>query len=431
MLQPRTRRTATLAVALTLVGTLAGVVPVGGWDVAAAETIVKPIVFPVDGPVTYTDTFGAPRVGHTHEGQDLMGAKMLPELAAVDGKVTRLTFDNATGNSVVITGADGWTYHYIHVNNDTPGTDDGRATRDQAFPPDILLGSTVTRGQVVAYLGDSGNAESSGSHLHFEIRRPPVPGTYTGVAINPFESLQQATVWSAGGRWELQANPAPGAPLEQFAYGKLPGDRALLCDWDGDGVDEPVIYRAGRWHLRSGNVIGATARTITFGTAQDTPLCGEVDGDPGDEPILFDSGTWTVRSSFEDDAPVVWTVRYGRLPGDQPVLGDWDGNGRDDLAVFRGAGTWYLRSTGGVAGATFTTLRYGVLAGDRPIAGDWDGNGKTDPGIYRGNRFYLKGSLTEGTASKITFSGAGAQPLVGSWRGLVKPGIGIFRPRTA
>src|SRR5687767_15706545 len=106
----------------------------------AAAAVVKAIVFPVDGTVTYSDTFGAPRSGHTHEGQDLMGTKMLPLVAAVDGVVHRVQFANATGNSVTIKAADGWTYHYIHVNNDTPGTDDGKATRRQAFPVNIVAG---------------------------------------------------------------------------------------------------------------------------------------------------------------------------------------------------------------------------------------------------------------------------------------------------
>src|SRR5688572_32831015 len=79
---------------------------------AHAAATVKPITFPVDGRVTYSDTFGAPRSGHTHEGQDLMGTKMLPLLAAVDGVVHRVKFDNVIGNSVTIKAADGWTYHY-------------------------------------------------------------------------------------------------------------------------------------------------------------------------------------------------------------------------------------------------------------------------------------------------------------------------------
>ena len=55
--------------AVVLLGVIAPPTP------AAAADIVKPIVFPVDGNVTYTDTFGAPRTGHTHEGQDLMGQR--------------------------------------------------------------------------------------------------------------------------------------------------------------------------------------------------------------------------------------------------------------------------------------------------------------------------------------------------------------------
>ena len=47
----------------------------------------------------------------------------------------------------------------MHLNNDTPGTDNGRATRDQAFAPGIVIGATVTAGQVIGYVGDSGNAE--------------------------------------------------------------------------------------------------------------------------------------------------------------------------------------------------------------------------------------------------------------------------------
>lgn len=131
--------------------------------------------------------------------------------------------------------ADGWTYHYIHVNNDTPGTDDGKATRAQAFPANIVAGAKVTKVQVVGYMGDSGNAESTAPHLHFEIRQPAVPGSYQGTAINAYPSLQQATHWNQTSRWDLRRTATAGPSDEQFTYGMQAGDRGLLCDWDGDG----------------------------------------------------------------------------------------------------------------------------------------------------------------------------------------------------
>jgi hypothetical protein len=400
-----------------------------GVPTAHADTVIaKPIVFPVDGPVTYTDTFGAPRVGHRHEGQDLMGTKMLPLLATVTGTVSRLTFNNSTGNSVVIMGPDGWTYHYIHVNNDTPGTDDGRATRDQAFPPDIVEGARVTQGQVVGFMGDSGNAEARAPHLHFEIRRPTTPGTYTGVPVNAYPSLQQAAIWSTATPWSLRGTATAGPAQEELRYGTS-GDRGLLCDWDGDGQDEAVVYRAGTWHLRD-DATGFAARQIVFGTASDTPLCADVDGDGADEPVLFRSGgTWTIRTDFEPDA-LAWTVRYGLQFGDQPVLGDWDGNGRADLAIYR-AGRWHIRSTGRPKGVTVATFFYGMQKGDQPVAGDWDGDGRDDPGIYRGTQWHLRsGAEVDGfTSSTFDFGDPGSQPVVGHRGDQVKPGIGVFQPK--
>ena len=148
----------------------------------AAAAVVKPIVFPVDGPVTYTDTSGRLAPATPTRARTSWAGRCFPSSRPSTAPSYRVKFDNlsAGGNSVTIKGADGWTYHYIHVNNDRPGTDDGQATRAQAFPAAIVEGATVTKGQVVAYMGDSGNAEGTAPHLHFEIRQPaaaaPVPG---------------------------------------------------------------------------------------------------------------------------------------------------------------------------------------------------------------------------------------------------------------
>ncbi|KPJ85895.1 hypothetical protein AMJ57_01425 [Parcubacteria bacterium SG8_24] len=156
-------------------------------------TNIRDIEFPVSGQVTHRNDYGEPRSGgRSHEGNDLMGEKMMPLLAAVDGWVSYITIPEASwGYGLVLRDADGWEYWYLHINNDTPGTDDGNGGLENAFAPGIRCGSRVTRGQHVAYMGDSGNAEAAGPHLHFEIHRPD------GSTIDPYWSLLNARRSSA------------------------------------------------------------------------------------------------------------------------------------------------------------------------------------------------------------------------------------------
>jgi hypothetical protein len=118
----------------------------------------------------------------------MIGVRMQPLLAAVDGTVTRIRYENVgtAGTVISITGADGWYYNYFHVNNDTPGTDDGLAGPEWQISPQLTVGSAVRAGQVIGYMGDSGNAEGSVPHLHFEIRQPD------RTPVNPYHSLVAA-----------------------------------------------------------------------------------------------------------------------------------------------------------------------------------------------------------------------------------------------
>ena len=158
-----------------------------------AQTAVRQIVFPVAGPNTYSDTFGACRSGCSrgHEGTDIMAKKLTELVAARDATVKWLkdtaTPDGSQGNYLMLKDADGWEYWYIHINNDSPGTDDGKNPKEWIFGPGIVQGAKVSAGQLVGYVGDSGNAENSGAHLHFEIHKPD------GSVINPYQSLKQAT----------------------------------------------------------------------------------------------------------------------------------------------------------------------------------------------------------------------------------------------
>lgn len=134
--------------------------------------------FPIIGDTHYTDTFGAPRSGgRSHHGVDMMADKMTPVIAVADGTVGWID-DDQGGDccAMALQHDDGWESWYIHLNNDTPGTDDGQGW---GFAPGIAQGVHIRAGQLIGYVGDSGNAEGGSPHLHFELHQPG------GVVVNP------------------------------------------------------------------------------------------------------------------------------------------------------------------------------------------------------------------------------------------------------
>jgi hypothetical protein len=151
--------------------------------------VVREITFPIVGPVGYYAGFGACRDGcrREHHGIDLMtyGWKGLPVVAAHDGVVTKINPDVGNGGCAVrIDGDDGWQTRYLHMNNDDPATDNGRGGFEHCIVPGLAVGERVDEGQLIGWVGDSGNAEGTAPHVHFEIRTP------TGLPIDPYESLK-------------------------------------------------------------------------------------------------------------------------------------------------------------------------------------------------------------------------------------------------
>lgn len=169
---------------LALTVALAAVAPLPASAVDEPNVFTpETIVFPVVGEVYYTDTFGAPRSeGRVHEGTDLLSVgemKGLPVVAAADGIVNWVDDECC---HIGIDHGNGWETRYIHLDNDTPGTDDGLGW---GIAEGIVEGTPVVQGQVIGWLGDSGNAEETAPHLHFELRQD-------GVAINSYGYLLAA-----------------------------------------------------------------------------------------------------------------------------------------------------------------------------------------------------------------------------------------------
>lgn len=164
--------------------------PVNGSRHLYGEMVDYPLVFPVVGDYWHRDWFWVRRANGFHHGQDVFADKMTPVVAAASGTVLRVNGSTDPGNlnperccSIVLLHDDGWQTFYVHLNNDTPGTDDGLGW---GIAPGILPGARVDAGDHIGWVGDSGNAESTPPHLHFELRDPE------GIAVNPYESLRAA-----------------------------------------------------------------------------------------------------------------------------------------------------------------------------------------------------------------------------------------------
>ena len=163
--------------------------PGSSTPVAEAEEAIygSGMYFPVVGDNHYSNTFGAPRSGdRSHLGVDIMAEKMVPVVAVADGIVGWI-HDERGGDCCAMTllHDDGWESWYIHLNNDTPGTDDGLGW---GFAPGIARGVHVSAGQLIGWVGDSGNAEWTGPHLHFELHTP------TGAVVDPTPHVDAAIV---------------------------------------------------------------------------------------------------------------------------------------------------------------------------------------------------------------------------------------------
>lgn len=160
--------------------------PTWDWPPPGVRVLRLPrISFPISRGGAYSNTYLAPRDGGSrpHLGTDIFAPKGTPVVAVADGVVERLGENPVSGLYVVVRHYNGWRSAYVHLNDDSPGTDNGLA---YGFGPGVRVGAEVTTGTVLGYVGDSGNAESTAPHLHFELHQP------NGFKANPYPALRRA-----------------------------------------------------------------------------------------------------------------------------------------------------------------------------------------------------------------------------------------------
>jgi parallel beta-helix repeat protein len=199
------------------------------------------------------------------------------------------------------------------------------------------------------------------------------------VAIPPVAAApsapQVAFFDPARGVWSMEG-------IGQFYYG-IPGDRPMLCDWNGDGTETVGLYRSstGFLHLRQQNTFGIADVAFFFGIPEDIPVCGDWNADGRDSIGVYRPSTRTfflhngLETAFAEHQ-FTFGPGYG-----VPIAGDWDGDGIDTVGLWD---PWTGRyQLSGDTSGVIEWQGYHGSSGDRVVVGDFDGNGKDTIGAHR------------------------------------------------
>jgi len=233
-----------------------------------------------------------------------------------------------------------------------------------------------------------------------------------------------ATFRPSTGQWSIRYSRTGSTTVVSWG---MQGDIPVPANMSGDARAELVVYRPsnGTWYIRNWD---GTSRSVQWGVLGDHPVPVDWNGDGIAELTVYrppavggtQYGTWYILAS--DGLTYTW-VSWGEF-GDCPLVGDFDGDRRADLAMFRGTtGMWYIYFGKGATGS----YQWGAW-GDIPLP--TRSNGKHLLTIYRpgNNTFYWKDAVTGGNSS-LTWGEPGDIPRVADTDGNGNDELMIWRPR--
>jgi len=154
---------------------------------AKHSEFLESMVFPVKNIMShFYDDWGEIRGNgkRVHEGIDIRAKKGSPIVAIADGLISTVSYSESSGYYIAIDHQNGWLSLYVHLDDDINGNDN-LGGRDTAFADGIYLGGEVIAGQTIGYVGDSGNAEGTVPHVHFEVR-------YMGKSYDAYDYIKSS-----------------------------------------------------------------------------------------------------------------------------------------------------------------------------------------------------------------------------------------------
>jgi hypothetical protein len=269
----------------------------------------------------------------------------------------------------------------------------------------------------------------SGCALSYTAGPPPATTVLspTGRVSTNLPAFAWNTVSSATSYY-LSVQTLSGTPVIQQAY------TSAVCGTSTCSVMPAVPLSRGSYmwsvETRNGAGGGPVSSSLSFFVGSSTP--GDFDGDAKADLTVFrpSSANWYVLSSgtsYSTSSIVQWG-----LVDDKPEPGDYDGDGKTDPAVFRPSiGTWFILKSS-TNYTTSMSLPWGVGT-DIPVPADYDGDGKIDPAVYRPStgQWFILTSGSNYTASLVLNWGVGTDtPLPGDYDGDGKADPAVYRPST-
>ena len=302
-----------------------------------------------------------------------------------------------------------------------------------AAAPSPVTGTTTT----LSVLGADDGGEGNLTYTWATTGTPPAPVKFsangTNAAKNTTATFTKAgvynfrvTVTDAGG---LSATSSVGLTVKGH-----PGN-----DFLGNGLSAAVVFRRVNPGLLQWFVNGDTSLTGTgrpFGAGGlDVPLTGDFDGDLKADLALYrpSTGQWFVQASGSNYASTLLAT-FGAANTDVPMPGDYNGTGTTVPAVFRpSTGQWFLY--GGVGGRN-VTLPVTFPVGSSPVPGDYDNVGKTEAAVYNSktSQWLVETPGASTTHVVATFGSASDIPAPGAYDALAtgNPALeaAVWRPST-